>query len=279
VPVTDSASIAGEWDVVSFEGYRPKRLRGSTRGSFADFGPSGVGLRIECNYSGRGGTVRDGRFIPADNNDRLQTVMSCGSEANERDRRFFTFFEQSPTIEHLGPDRLRLRAGGAELILSRPAAHRLNFIPAAQELQGRWRMVGLTAYDPKGGYSGIGLTDVPGRIVMEGDRLFYSRCPQYGLTFRFTAEGRLERTGGAAAPDTPTACRELAEPAINERLPGHREVLSLLHANPLVEKADANTLLISTDRLGLLITKAPCESLEQSNDHRRTRVVDCASPE
>jgi hypothetical protein len=56
-PVHDPAQVLGEWDVVSFEGYRPQRLMGGSRAAFADFGPEGVRLRIECNYSGRGGKI------------------------------------------------------------------------------------------------------------------------------------------------------------------------------------------------------------------------------
>jgi hypothetical protein len=46
-----------------------------------------------------------------------------------------------------------------------------------------------------------------------------------------------------------------------------------------VAERSGNTLLISTDRLGLLVTGIPCESMEQSNDHRTTTVRDGASPE
>ena len=54
--------------------------------------------------------------------------------------------------------------------------------------------------------------------------------------------------------------------------------MKVLHSNPRLEKVDDDTILMSTDRYGLLLTKAPCESLEQSDDHSETRVVDCASP-
>jgi hypothetical protein len=60
VPVQNSAEIAGAWDVASFEGYEPRRLSETNRAAFADFGLAGVGLRIECNYSGRSGTVTGG---------------------------------------------------------------------------------------------------------------------------------------------------------------------------------------------------------------------------
>lgn len=279
IAVADAASIAGQWDVASFEGYRPRRLSGTIRASFADFGERGVALRIECNYSGRAGTIHEGRFTASHSNDRAQTAMSCGPEGNARESRFFSFFEQGPTVQRLGPDRLRLRADAAELILERPALRRLEFVPTPAELQGRWRLLEVSRYLPGGGFSGIGLSEVPGRIVISGDHIFYSRCPQYALTFRFSADGKLEKTDGTAPPAAPVDCRALAEPAPGRELPSQWDVFRLLHASPMVEKAGEDALLISNEHLGLLITKAPCKSIEQSDDHRTSRAVDCASPE
>lgn len=277
-PVGDPAAVAGAWDVVSFEGYRPARLLGSGRAAYADFSANGVGLRIECNQSGRAGTVGAGRFKSV-KGDGLQTAMSCGPERNARESRYFGFFEKSPTVEHVGADRLRLQAGGTELILERPAVRRLANLPSPAELQGSWRMLDLTRFEPGVGTSGIGLTETPGRIVFEGDRLSYSRCPQYGATIRWEEDGRLVKTGGEL-PAAPSDCRELAEPAINARMPAAGDILALLHGDPQVERTSNGALLISNGRLGLVITKAPpCESLEQSSDHRTTRTVDCASPE
>jgi heat shock protein HslJ len=276
--VQSYAEIAGAWDVASFEGYEPRRLSGTNRAAFADFRPDGVGLRIECNHSGRAGTVKDGRFVPSADNDGIQTAMSCGPVRNGRESRFFTFFEKNPAIERLGPERLRLKSGGTELILERPALRRLKFVPAPADLEGKWRLLELTRYHPEGGYSGIGLSEVPGRLVFSGDRLFYSRCPQYELRFRSGEGGRLEKVGGAPPPKAAADCRELREPYPVPALPRPADLLELLHGNPAMERS-GDALLISNDRLGLLITKAPCESVEQSNDHRRRRVVDCASPE
>ena len=68
VPVQSSDEILGEWDVVSFEGYEPQqRMEGTVRSTMADFGPDGVRLRIECNWSGTQGNVRDGRFVREQN--------------------------------------------------------------------------------------------------------------------------------------------------------------------------------------------------------------------
>jgi hypothetical protein len=278
-PVPDSAAIAGQWDVVSFEGYRPARLRGTIRAAYADFDATGVSLRIECNYSGRGGTVSNGRFLPPKERGGMQTVMSCGPERNDRESRYFSFFEKSPTVEQIDPNRLRLRVGETELLLERPSSRRLNFVPTAAELEGKWRMLEVTHYLPEGGYAGGGLSEVPGRFVFSGDRLTFNRCPQYALTFRLSEDGRLEKTGGTAPAQDARGCKELSGPPPAPRMPGPADVLGLLHSSPLVERTENGAILLSTDRLGLLITKEPCESVEQSSDHRTTRVTDCAPPE
>ena len=277
-PVEDAAPVAGAWDVASFEGYEPRRLSGTGRAAIADFHPGGVALRIECNSSGRSGTVSNGRFVRGPEQDAIQTAMGCGREREARDSRYFAFFEQNPTVERLGPDRLRLRTARSELILERPALRRLRLVPAPGELEGEWRMLELTRYLPEGGYTGIGLSEVPGRIVVSGDRLFYSRCPQYGLTFRWGEGGKLEKAGGTPPAGGAGDCRELNEPAPGYELPAAADVLALLHSSPAVERTGDGALLLSTDRLGLLITKARCEDREQSENHRTTRIVDCASP-
>jgi hypothetical protein len=275
-PVLDTAAIASAWDVARFEGYEPKRLSGTVRAAFADFRPDGVSLRIECNYSGRAGTVRDGRFV-ASPDDGIQTAMGCGAEREARDERFFSFFSKNPTIERLGPDRLRLRAGETELILERPALRRLRFVPTPAEIQGTWRMLEITRYMPAGGYTGSGLSEIPGRVVISGDRIGYSRCSQYDAAYRWEG-GRLEKTGGTAPPQGFRDCRELAGPGQGYELPAPADVLALLHASPLVERTPEGGLLVSTDRLSLLLTKAPCEDRQQSADGRSVKVTDCASP-
>lgn len=274
-----AADMAGQWDVASFDGHRPQRLRGTLRSAFADFGKDGVGLRMECNYSGRAGTVADGRFVPVRDDDGGQTVMSCGPESNAREGRYFSFFDKPSTIERLDPDRVRLVSDGTELILERPALRRLGNVPTPAQMQGKWRMVELTRYLPGGGYAGGGMSDVPGRIVIADGRASYSRCLRYAVAFRMSDAGRLEKTGGIAPPAKPTDCRELAGPPGAPMMSEPAEVLRLLHAGPAVERVGDDTLLLSTKDLGLLVTNAPCRSREQSDDHKTFTTVDCASPE
>ena len=277
-PVASSSEILGQWDIVSFDGYEPSRLEGSKRAAFVDFGSDGVGLRIECNYSGASGRVVDGRFV-AKPHDGVQTAMGCGPEREARDAALFAFFRRgNPDVEHLSDGRLLLTSGDRQLQLERPAKRRLAFLPSPQELLGEWRIVEITQYHEAGGYSGIGLGDTPGRIVFDGISAGYSRCPHYDLDYRYSTDGRIEKIDGPALPATPKGCAELDEPMRGTDMPLPWDVMRVLHSDPMVEKTGDEDILLSTERYGVVLTKAKCESLEQSDDHKTTRVVDCASP-
>lgn len=250
------ADILGQWDVVSFEGYEPVRMKGATRAAIADFGEQGVQLRIECNTSSSTGTigVLNGRLVRGAGA-RMQTEMGCAKEREERDRRYFSLFDRSPSVERLPNGRLRLVAGESVLILERPEQRRLAYVPARSELDGEWRMEELIRYGQNGGYSGIGLSDVPGRIVIEGHRLSYDRCPRYDLTYSYSSDGRLMKTGGALVPQEPK-CPTLRYPDYEApALPSAMEILPLLHSNPWVEDVGNGQLLIANERVGLLLTK------------------------
>ena len=256
IAAISTADILGQWDVVSFEGYEPVRMHGATRAAVADFDEQGVVLRIECNTSRSGGipSVLNGRLVRGQG--RMQTEMGCGKEREERDRRYFSFFERSPSVERFADGRLRLLSGGSVLILERPEKRRLASVPDRSDVDGEWRMVELTRYGQHGGYSGIGLSDIPGRIVINGDRLGYDRCPQYGLTFSYSSDGRLMKSGGATISDP--ECPELSHPDYNApALPSVMNVLPLLHSNPWVENVGDGKLLIANERFGLLLTEAP----------------------
>lgn len=126
IPVPSPAEIAGRWDVLSFEGYQPAHRHGA----FANFSGQEVRLRIECNHSRVPGLVRNGRFVPQPG-PRMQTEMGCEPGREERDSRYFSFFDRSPTIERLPNGRLRLVAGDSVLILSGPSNDGSLFFPNA----------------------------------------------------------------------------------------------------------------------------------------------------
>lgn len=277
-PVTDSREIEGKWDIVRFDGYEPARLNGPTRVAFADFTDRGVALRIECNYSGASGFVVDGRFRP-EPGDAFQTEMGCGAVREARDTALFSFFGKSPSVERLADGKILLRANGKELLLQRPDERRLDFLPRPEDLAGEWRLIGVTRYLEGNGHAGIGLTDVPGRVILTDTTASYTRCPQYDFGYRYTEEGRLLKTSGPAIPASPASCAELSEPQRGSGdMPTQWDAMSVLHASPLIEWAGEEEILLSTDRIGLVLSRAPCRTIEQSDDHSETKEVDCASP-
>lgn len=247
--------VVGQWDVVSFEGHTPARKSGSTREAFADFDTRGVRLRIGCNHSGRSGTVTAAKFIVVPG-PRAQTEMGCGEELEQRDSRYFSFFDRSPRIERLGTARLRLSAGESILILERPAQRRLAFMPEESTIQGTWRMDELTRYMPGGGFTGIGLSDVPGSIVIKGNRLSYDRCPRYDLSFVYAADGRLMNRGSSPLPEK-LDCSSLKYPDYDApALPSAMEILPLLRSNPWIEDLGNGRLLVANERVGLTLSRS-----------------------
>lgn len=246
-----SAEIAGRWDVLSFEGYQPAYRHSA----FANFWAQGVSLRLECNRARVPGAVHNGRFVTQPG-PRTQTEMGCGPELEARDSRYFSFFDRSPTIERLANGRLRLVADNTVLILERPEQRRLAYRPPRDRLDGKWRMESLTRYGPEDGESGIGLSDIPGRLLIEGNRLSYDRCPQFALTFTYDADGRLRKTGGAGLPAKPD-CALLKFPRQLIDMPTPDQILPLLHGNPWVEEVGERRILIANEELGLLVAKEP----------------------
>lgn len=254
VPVPSSKAIAGEWDIVSFMGHEPRRLQGTMRAAYADFRAEGVALKIECNSSGVAGDVQSGRFI-ARPGDRVQTAMGCGPVREARDRALFDFFDRKPSVEQIDDDRLRLLAGNDVLILERPATRRLAFLPSAQELMGEWRLQEIARYHEAGGMSGIGLSELPGNVAIDGITVSYTPCPQYDLRYRYTEEGRLEKLDGTPLPAERLGCEALREEWRGRDMPVPWDALRVLHDDPLVELVDEDTILVSTERFGVLLTR------------------------
>lgn len=252
-PVQNTAQIEGQWDIVRFDGYEPRRLQGTTRAAFANFHGQHVGLRIECNSSGVSGRIDNGGFYSMPG-DRIQTAMGCGREREERDAALFRF-DRNPTVERLANGRLRLAADDTELLLERPAQRRLAYLPSAQELLGEWRLVEITRFAPSGGYTGIGLSDVAGVLAFDGIKASFAPCPAFALSYRYTAEGRIEKIGGPNLPSERVACDALKQEWRGENMPVPWDVMRVLHDNPMVERVDANTLMMSTERFGVLLSR------------------------
>lgn len=253
-PVQTTAEIEGQWDIVRFAGYEPRRLNGITRAAVADFRADGVGLQIECNASGVSGEVVRGRFV-ARPGDRIQTLVGCGPEREARDAKLFGFFDRDPTVERLADGRLRLEAGGTELLLERPAQRRLAFLPSPQELLGEWRLAEVARYSQGNGYAAIGLSDTAGVLIFDGIMASHTACPRYALRYRYTKDGRIENIERATAPDRPVGCDALHETPRGPDMPVPWDAIRVLHDNPMIERVDKDTLLMSTEDFGVLLTR------------------------
>lgn len=252
--VSSSNAVAGEWDIVEFNGYRPRRLSGSTRAAFVDFDSQSVALQIECNISGVTGRVRDGVFV-ATPGDRIQTLVGCGRAREKREVALFGLFEQRPAVAQLPDGRLVLWSGNDKLVLERPEKRRLAYLPSARELMGEWRPVELTRFLRGRGYAGIGLSEFPGQVTFDGIEAAFDGCPEFSLRYRLSAEGRIEKIGGAELPEARRGCDVLRDQFGGRDMPQPWDMIRVLHANPMVEKVDDNTLLVSTEEIGLVLMR------------------------
>lgn len=275
-PVRALAEIAGTWQVVEFDGYRPARVTHPSPAAVASFDRGGVGLRIECNWSGAPGTVEDGHFVPpAKAEPSGQTAMGCGKEREDREGRYFAFFTQNPTIEHIANDRLRLVANGKVLILERPEAIRRETLPEIAALTGAWRAEQLQLIDHEG-MRGVGLSEMQSRIVITPTSLAMSACPAGAVAITYTPDGRLTRTGGADAATVRSACDQFAKGAFS--MPGlaPTRIAEVLAGSPKVYWAGPEKLSLQTDAgLVLDLTRAPCLRKNQSDDHMTTSIDPC----
>lgn len=252
--ITGSKAVAGQWDIVEFNGYEPRRLSGATRSAFADFDDGAVTLQIECNSSDVTGEVRDGVFV-ASPGDKIQTLIGCGRAREAREAALFRFFERRPSLAQLPDGKLVLTTGNDKLVLERPEQRRLAYLPSARDLMGEWRPVELARFPRGRGHAGVGLSEMPGRVTFDGIEAAFDGCPEFSLRYRLTAQGRIEKIGGAELPTTRRDCDVLRDEFGGRDTPQPWDMIRLLHADPMVEKVDDDTLLISTDEIGLVIER------------------------
>jgi heat shock protein HslJ len=205
-PVASLAEIAGEWDIVSFDGHGPPRLdHDGQRHAYVDIAEQGMRFAIGCNHSGMAGRIEGGVLYPAAIDDGMQTSMGCGPVAEGRDTAFFGFFRARPQVVLMSDGRLLMTAPGHELVLERSSVRRLAMGPALSEIAGSWRVVGFTRFEG-GGYRGWGAMYAPGRVTIAEGRVSYSRCPTAAVAVAYTSHFLLRRQDGAA-PQAAVECR------------------------------------------------------------------------
>ena len=247
--VASLAEIAGEWDIVSFDGHASPRLDSEGKRYFyVDVGPQALRFAIGCNHSGMPGRIEGGVLHAGPNDDGVQTAMGCGPEREARDAAFFTFFRSRPQVALLPDGRLRMATPGHELLLERSSVRRLAMGPALSEITGSWRVVSFMRFEG-GGYHGWGAMYAPGRLRIGDGRLSYSRCPAASVRFTFTSDFVLRRQDGRE-PSAAVEC-----PGVT---PAPTEVETMLGAllgqSPEAERINDKRFILRSRDYAVLLT-------------------------
>ena len=249
-PVRALSDIAGEWDIVSFDGHSPPRLDPyGQRHAYVDIGQGRLDFSISCNFSGMAGAIRGGVLHAARGDMGVQTVMGCGPEREARERAFFRFFRSRPRVSRLSGARLRMTGSGHELVLERAAVRRLAAGPTPSEIAGAWRVISLYQFE-NGGRQGWGAMNTPGRVRIENGALSYSRCPAATVRFTYTADFVLRRAE-AGPPAGSATCGDI-DPAPTE---AERKLAALLGQSPEAERVTGGRLVLRSRDYAVLLTR------------------------
>jgi hypothetical protein len=247
--VASLSEIAGEWDIVRFDGFEPPRLNaGGLRHHYVDITPDVLRFAVGCNYSGMPGSIgANGVLLQGAQDDRIQTAMGCGAEREARDTEFFGFFRARPRVALLADGRLRMEGAGHSLLLERAETRRLAFGPSAAEIAGTWRVAAFLHFR-NGGHQGWGPMYAPGRVRIDAATIAYSRCPGSTVRFRYTADFTLRRDEAGDRPAGPCAG---ARPAATEVEP---MLAALLAGSPHAERVPGGRYILRNRDYGVLLT-------------------------
>jgi hypothetical protein len=234
-PVTSLAEIRGPWDIERFGAYVPTRLHGGLRRAFVDVDSDRLSYAIECNYSGNPAAIEGDGVLVNRNETGLSTAtaMGCGPKGEKREGAFFGFFSTRPTVIWAEGGRIRLFNGRTELILQRPEARRLAFAPIQSELTGRWVPQGAMRVKEGNGHEGWGF-QARQTLTLTADTISYTGCTGAALTYRLTADARLDTLSESGTPQ----CDQDSASSI---------LLRILRADPQVEKSGEDGLALTAD--------------------------------
>ena len=248
-PVASLEQIAGEWDIVHFDGHSPPRLdNDGQRHAYVDIGPRGLRFAISCNHSGMAGRIEGGVLYQAPDDQGMTTEMACGPVMEARDSAFFDLFRARPQVSLLSDGRVRMTTPDHDLLLERATVRRLAMGPSLSEITGTWRVVGFTRFEG-GGYRGWGAMFAPGRLHIADGRLSYSRCPTVSVPFAYTPDFVLRRHDGGA-PAAAVECPGVT-PAPTEVEP---MLAALLGQSPQAERVNADRFVLRSGQYFVLLT-------------------------
>jgi hypothetical protein len=241
--------VAGQWDIVSFDGYSPRRLDADgKRHAYVDISERGFSFAIECNFSGLAGDVRGGVFHRAATDPGIQTAMGCSPERERRDKAFFRFFWSLPIMETTPDEHLVMTNADHRLVLQRSSIRRVANAPALSELTGRWRVVWFTHYKRPEGSIGWGASYVPGHVVVTSSTIRYTRCPAAAVRYTYGPDYVLRRVE-ASRSSAPAGCGSVRR-SLTEVEP---MLTALLGQSPEAEKVDPGHIVLRSQDYAVLL--------------------------
>ena len=225
-PVTSLEDIEGFWLVQSFDGFEPSWQNGVPwREAYVQIGEEGLAYSIGCNHSGNPVSLGEDAILrDTGDGSRLQTLMGCPPDWEDRDGRFFGFFGTNPKVTRPGKDWILLTSKAGELALVRPEAWRVENAPQLSEVTGRWVPRMASTYNGWG-HAGFGIGEDAGVVTITEDTIIWSECPGMVIDVEWTSNARLGRVGAM-----PPECRAAARSSEK----GPREVVDMLASSPAV---------------------------------------------
>ena len=225
-PVTSLEDIEGFWLVLSFDGFEPDWRSGVPwREAYVQVGEEGLSYSIGCNHSGNPASLGEDAILrDTGDGSRLQTLMGCPPDWEDRDGRFFGFFGTNPKVTRAGEDLIVLTSKAGELVLVEPEAWRMGHAPELSEVTGRWVPRMASTYNGWG-HAGFGIGEDAGVITITEKAITWSECPGTVIDVEWTGDARLRRVGAVPKP-----CEAVARASVK----GPREVVEMLGSSPAV---------------------------------------------
>ena len=238
-PATALQDIRGFWLVERFEEFQPS-WRNDTpwRSAYVQIGDEHLTYSVGCNQSGNPASLGpDSILKDVGDGSRIQTLIGCDAVREARDGRFFAFFGSGPDVRKLDEDRIVLKSDERELVLVRPNRWRRTHKPDLSEIEGRWVPQVATTYNGAG-WSSFGLSDKPGVVSIQRERVVWSRCPELPIPVRWTKDAQLAVTAPINVHECPTVARATSS--------GPETIMEMLATNPAV-------IRIGPDRIALIV--------------------------
>ncbi|WP_336986183.1 hypothetical protein [Altererythrobacter aquiaggeris] len=198
VPVASLADIAGFWYIASFENFEPGwRTSGAWRASFVFIDDDHLSYAIGCNRSGNAAKIDNGILKDTGGGNRMQTLMGCPAEIQDRDGRLFNFFSANLKVSRLGQGKLRITDGSTDLILLDPGRYLAERGAGLSEVAGRWVPQYAEQYSGWG-MSGSSIGEAAGVMTISANRMNWSECSRAEVRGRHTGRHRFLKNGEPA---------------------------------------------------------------------------------